>query len=191
MSEPTVREQVTAAMDAEHAFIPAHGLPVTIDFDDAENPYELSQVVIYDNGIVRVSCERGFRWDGASIPSWWPVAPWVLTLIGLHFWNGWILWVITAVLVAYTLRLLPYMQQMGRHARAAVVHDKLYRAQKTDRLIADAIMLSIMEYDKVPFDVRWLIYSRLRRFGWLAWRRNKRSASVRTEAANSVRINRS
>lgn len=185
----SVQQQVQTVKEALQYFTPAGGLPVTIDFSDAENPYQLAQEVIYDNGIVRVTLEQGFRWDGASIPVWIPIVPWVLTVAVMQFWAGPILWAATALLVAYTLRLLPYMQKMGLHARAMCIHDKLYRAQKVARVVADAIAETIMEYDGVPVDVRWIIYRRLRQFGWIAWRKNRRALAAKAEAARAVEVN--
>ena len=181
MPEPVVtKEQVQGA---PHHFTPASGLPVVIDFADRVNPYELSQEVVYDNGIVRVLLEKGFKWDGASIPIWIPLVPWVLTVAVLQVWsNQWVL-AVTAALVVYAIRLLPYMQKMGLHSRACCVHDKLCRAQKVSRVVADSIMLEIMEQDGVPWDVRWIIYGRVRNFGWIAWIKNRRALRAKNNAA--------
>jgi hypothetical protein len=192
MQEPAkeiVKQQVADVKAAEDLFFPARVLPVAIDYlTDAANPYELAQEVIYDNGIVRVILEKGFKWDGASIPPWLPVVPWVTTMVAMHLWPGvWVL-VVAGVLVIYTLRLLPYMQKMGLHSRAMCVHDKLYRAQKVARVVADAIMESIMQSDGVPLDVRWMIYGRVRNFGWIAWRKNKRALRAKADAAKSVEV---
>ena len=176
--------QVTGTVEPGEYFTPPRGLPVVIDFrTDSANPYSLAKEVVYDNGIVKVTMEAGFKWDGASIPTWVPILPWVLTMIAMHFWTGPALWAVTAVLVVYTIRLLPYMQKMGLHARALALHDKLYRAQKTSRVVSDAIAETVMESDGVPADVRWIIHSRLRKFGWIAWRINARALNAKTEAA--------
>lgn len=173
-----MRKQVEKIAESHDRFTPAKYLPVMIDFfTDSANPYGLSEVVVYDNGIVRVILEKGFKWDGASIPVWLPVAPWLATMLAMHLWPetwqaAWLL-IVTVVLVLYTLRLLPYMQKMGLHARAMCVHDRLYRAQQITRLECDAIMASILESDGVPWDVRTLIYRRVRNFGWIAWMKNK------------------
>lgn len=178
-----LRKQVKNIAAAEDRFVPAKVLPVVIDFfTDAANPYSLSQEVVYSNGIVRVILEKGFKWDGASIPVWLPVVPWLGNLLAMHLWPSPWLWVVTVLFVVYTIRLLPYMQKMGLHARAMCVHDRLYRTQLTTRLEADAIMDSILETDGVPWDVRTLIYRRLRNFGWIAWRSNKRALAVSAAA---------
>lgn len=183
-----VQQQVQDAKSAEQCFAPARGLPVIIDFSDPLNPYELAQEVVYSNGIVTVTLEKGFKWDGASIPTWLPIVPWLLSVALVPFVPIAWLTLPIALLVLYTLRLLPYMQHMGLHARAMCVHDKLYRAQKISRVVADAIMETILEYDGVPVDVRWLIYRRVRQFGWLAWRHNKQHPIVRVVAAPSVEV---
>lgn len=185
MPEQTVaQQQVQGTVDPQDFFTPARGLPVTIDFrTDSKNPYSLAQDVLYDNGIVRVEMEKGFKWDGASIPTWVPILPWLLTMVIAQFYNGPILWGFTTALVLYAIRLLPYMQKMGLHARALAVHDKLYRAQKTSRVVSDAIAETIMQADGVPWDVRMIIYRRLRQLGWTAWWTNQRVLSAKTDAA--------
>lgn len=188
---PTPAEQVQEVVAATDLFSPRNILPVNIDFvTDCSNPYELSQDVTYSNGIVNVLMEKGFKWDGASIPPWLPILPWVLTMVAMQFVESAWLWAVTAILVAYTIRLLPYMQKMGLHARGCGVHDKLYKAQTVARVVADAIMLSILESDGVPWDVRTLIYRRVRQFGWYAWRRNKRNIPARKAAAKDVEVTR-
>ncbi len=187
MSPQAVVQQVQEVKAAEDTFKPERVLPVNIDFTNCD-PYELAQEVVYDNGIVKVTLEKGFRWDGASIPVWLPVAPWLLT-VAMFLWleSAWVL-AVTVVTALYVLRLLPYMQKMGKHARGAAVHDKLYRAQTVARVVADAILESIMESDGVPWDVRWIIYSKVRQFGWIGWRQNKRALAAKKEAAKSVEL---
>lgn len=185
----TVRQQIQDVRDAKDRFIPSRVLPVVIDFfTDAANPYSLAQEVVYDNGIVKVTLEKDFKWDGASIPIWLPIVPWLATMIAMHFFPSPWLWIVTVLLVVYTLRLLPYMQKMGLHARAMCVHDKLYRAQSIPRLIADAIMESILESDGVPWDVRWMIYRRVRQWGWVAWGINRRALRAKEIAARGVEV---
>jgi hypothetical protein len=188
MPEPTiVQQQVQDVQAANDRFTPARVLPVFIDFT-SHDPYELAQEVTYDNGIVKVTLEKGFKWDGASIPVSLPLIPWILTIILFLLWDSpWVL-VATMVIALYVLRLLPYMQKMGRHSRGACVHDKLYEAQVVARVVADAIFESIMESDGVPWDVRWLIYNKVRQFGWWAWRQNRRALSAKAEAAKSVEV---
>lgn len=181
---PTVQhiaKRVRAAHEHTVCFVPAQYLPVRIDPANRENPYSLAQDVFYGDGVVSVQMRKGFAWDGASIPYWWPLIPWLLTL-GLHEWRpGWLAWLITTALLAYTLRLLPWMQKMGRHARAACVHDELYRTRQTARAIADAIFLEIMRLDQVPIDIRYQIYLNVRLFGWTAY--SRRSAPAPAAAA--------
>ena len=177
-------EDVKAATDL---FNPPHILPVAINFRDAD-PYELAQQVVYTNGSVNVVLQRGFKWDGASIPAWLPVVPWIASMVGAHFYPSPWWWVGTAFLVLYTIRLLPFMQKMGKHARAACVHDQLYRAQKDARVVCDAIMDSIMETDQVPLDVRFLIHRRVRHWGWIAWRRNRRALRAKATAEQHVEV---
>jgi hypothetical protein len=183
-----VKQRIEDVKAASDLFTPSCVLPVAINFGDAD-PYELSQEVTYTNGSVRVVLEQGFKWDGASIPAWLPVVPWIATLLAMHlFPSPWLL-VVTALLVLYTIRLLPYMQKMGIHARAACVHDQLYRAQKDARVVCDAIMESIMETDRVPIDVRWLIHRRVRHWGWIAWNKNRRALRAKVAAAQQVEVN--
>jgi hypothetical protein len=188
VQKEVAQQQVQDVKAATDFFLPQRILPVAIDFSNAANPYELSQDVIYDNGIVRVLMEKTFQWDGASIPPWLPVVPWIASMVGAHFYRTPWWWVATAILVLYTIRLLPYMQKMGLHARAACVHDKLYRAQKVARVVADAIMDSIMESDGVPWDVRFIIHRRVRHWGWLAWGRNRRAMRAMASAAEHVEV---
>lgn len=171
---PTVKhliQRVRAAHENKSCFVPARFVPVNIDPANAANPYSLSANALYDDGVVRVLLDKGFQWDGASIPYWWPVAPWLLTLYLHETHPSPLAWLITAMLLAYTLRLLPWMQKMGRHVRAACVHDHLYRSRLVSRAIADAIFLEIMRTDRVPLDIRWQIYLNVRLFGWTAYRR--------------------
>jgi hypothetical protein len=178
--------QKEAASRSPHLFTPAHGLPVLIDFADKNNPYSLSEPVSYQNDVVHVPMPLRFKWDGCSIPTWVPLLPWILSLIAMHFWPA--CWPTVIAALCYSYRLLPFMQHMGRHARAAAVHDWLYRTQRVARAVADAIMLSIMESDGVPLDVRMIIYLQLRLLGWTAWRRNARSIATATRAVKATEI---
>lgn len=162
-------KRVRAAHEHSSCFIPTWYLPVRIDPANTENPYSLSANVSYSDGVVSVKLPSGTEFDGASIPSWWPVAPWVLTLAMHDLYAAWWTWCVTILLMLYTLRLLPWMQKIGRHARGAAVHDRLYRTKSASRAIADAIFLEIMRRDNVPWDIRWQIYIPVRLFGWLAY----------------------
>lgn len=168
-------------------FYPTDFLPVRIYPGNPENPYELARKVNYNNGIVNVWCDEEFVWDGASIPALWVLLPWLVTL-GLHdaaamdCIPSWCVWLATAMLLAVTIRIAPYLQKMGRHARGACFHDKLYRMGEVSRAIADAIFLEMMRYDGVPWEARWLIYLNVRLFGWKPYRH---WAAVRTANAES------
>jgi hypothetical protein len=59
--------------------------------------------------------------------------------------------------------------KVGRYARAALVHDVLYRQGNVKRVQADALFLSIMEDDGVKLRDRWPLYTAVRLFGWIAW----------------------
>lgn len=181
-----------------HLFRPPHGLPVLIDFENKSDPYQLADDVFYENTVVRVPLPRRFQWDGCSIPSWVALLPWILWLVVVRWvlpsipliatHSSLVSWLLLIGEICYSLRLLPYMQKMGRHCRAAAVHDWLYRTQPVERVVADAIMLSIMGYDRVPWDARMIIYLQLRLLGWTAWRRNARSIASATKAIKASEI---
>lgn len=183
---PNVRHlvhRVRVAHETKSCFVPARYLPVNVDPANAANPYSLAQDLFYGDGVVSVQLRKGFAWDGASIPYWWVILPWLLTL-AMHEWRpGWLAWLVTLALLAYTLRLLPWMQKMGRHARAACVHDDLYRTKQASRVIADAIFLEIMRLDQVPWDIRYQIYLPVRLCGWMAYRR--RAAPMESAGGNN------
>lgn len=61
--------------------------------------------------------------------------------------------------------------KVGRYARAALVHDALYRKGDVSRVQADALFLAIMEQDGVRWCDRWPLYLAVRLFGWIAWLR--------------------
>ena len=166
------------------AFTPADYVAVEITPADRANPYRLARPLLYHNEIVHVTCEAGFAWDGASVPYWWPALVWSIMAIANYLYPTVAVSVLTVLAIFATLRMLPWMQRIGPHVRAACVHDKLYRSRLVDRVIADGIMLSIMKIDKIPLDVRVHIYCYLRLFGWIAW--NSHSEEDRTTAARSV-----
>ena len=62
----------------------------------------------------------------------------------------------------------------GPYAKAAVIHDYLYRIQTYCRKRADIIFLEGMEVLKVPKWKRVVIYRAVRLFGWNAWRKRKK-----------------
>ncbi len=61
----------------------------------------------------------------------------------------------------------------GKYGNAAVIHDWLYWTQKRSRKEADRIMLEGMKVLRVPAWQKYSIYSAVRAFGWLAWKRNQ------------------
>lgn len=61
----------------------------------------------------------------------------------------------------------------GKYGNAAVIHDWLYWSQKRSRKEADSIMLEGMTVLEVPVWQKYSIYSAVRAFGWLAWKRNQ------------------
>lgn len=67
---------------------------------------------------------------------------------------------------------IPGFSPIGRHIRAGLVHDHLYRVQTTDRDIADAVFKAICRHDGVPWRVRWAMYLAVRFFGQAAWDAN-------------------
>lgn len=58
------------------------------------------------------------------------------------------------------------------YARAALLHDYLYRMHITTRLEADQIFLKVMEEDGVNAVQRNMIYYSVRWFGGKAWKEN-------------------
>ncbi len=60
----------------------------------------------------------------------------------------------------------------GKHRRAAVVHDYLYRYQELPRKQSDDAFLELMFNDGVNWFSRYIIYLGVRIGGWYAW--NKR-----------------
>lgn len=64
---------------------------------------------------------------------------------------------------------IAYAWLKGRATKSAVVHDWLYY-NKHDRKEADKIFLQAMKDEGIPVWRRFLIYSAVRAFGWLAYR---------------------
>lgn len=180
MSPQTRRNAKTS-----HSFWPNRGLPVWIDVRNKRNPYQLAESVGYTNPLVKLSMPKNFSWDGASIPTWLP-ALFAQLLCLLVWWKPWGIWA-APLAIAYAVRLLPYMQVIGIHVRAACAHDMIYRTQPVgvSRAMADAIFLWLMEFDGVPWDARTIIYLNVRAFGGRSWRKNAEfiAASKRVEAA--------
>jgi len=69
---------------------------------------------------------------------------------------------------------VPGLSPTDANKRAAVVHDLIYERQMVDRVIADALFVSILKADGVNFFVRWAMYSAVRIFGERAWQHNQR-----------------
>jgi hypothetical protein len=61
------------------------------------------------------------------------------------------------------------LDPFGQYARAAVVHDFLYRTQYYDRAIADGVLLEGMRRSGVPIWQYVSIYLSVRAFGWLSY----------------------
>ncbi len=184
-----LRQRVRTFHEQCRCFEPPDYLPVRIYPQRPQNPYALTRRVHYANGVVSVDCDEGFQWDGASIPAPWVLGPWLATL-ALHYLatmgciRSWFVWFVTAALLGVTLRVAPYLQKMGPHARAGCFHDQLYRRGDVSRPIADAIFLEIMRYDGVALEARWLIYWNVRLFGWKPFRH---WAAVRAAEARGAR----
>lgn len=66
-----------------------------------------------------------------------------------------------------------FLPRWGKYGNAAVIHDWLYWTQNRTRKRADRIMLEAMEVLRVPRWKRFAIYSAVRTFGGLAWKRNQ------------------
>ncbi len=65
------------------------------------------------------------------------------------------------------------LPKWGRYGNAAVVHDWLYWTQDRSRREADDIFREGMGVLGVGGGTRWMIYTAVRWFGWLAWIRNR------------------
>jgi len=59
----------------------------------------------------------------------------------------------------------------GRYGKACVVHDWLYSAKVCSRGEADRVFLEAMKELGVSHRTRTIIYSAVRMFGWIGWRR--------------------
>lgn len=72
----------------------------------------------------------------------------------------------------------------GRHGKAAVVHDMLYRfgrigSRRTNRAEADLVLLEGMQVLEVPGWQQVVIYGGIRLGGWLTWWRYRRAERAR------------
>lgn len=64
----------------------------------------------------------------------------------------------------------PIIRPDGRHGKAAVVHDYLYRVAPVSRVVADAIFLDAMATLGVSRWRRWSMYLAVRLFGGRAFK---------------------
>ena len=62
----------------------------------------------------------------------------------------------------------------GRGFRAFLAHDAIYRRQEVARVIADALLLSILREDGVNRIQAYVIYYAVRIFGERAWEENRK-----------------
>ena len=192
-----VEQQLEAIQQGDHKFDieqpsgkfrfePDKGLPVWIDYRNPRNPFELYEQVAYTNGPVKVIMPAGFKCDASSTP--WSVwlLPTIPQLIVAMMWYleastqalaaSWGAGLVLSVVLPWAM---PEVGQLGLHARAVFIHNALYRTQVVSRVVADALCMEVMEYDRVAWLARWVIYLPLRVFGGRAWRRNTaRLASV-------------
>ena len=66
-----------------------------------------------------------------------------------------------------------FLPKWGRYGNAAVIHDFLYWQQTRTRREADGIFLEGMTVLGVSGLVRYVIFTAVRAFGWLAWLNNR------------------
>lgn len=59
---------------------------------------------------------------------------------------------------------------IGRYAKAAVIHDWLYRTGLVPRAVADAYLLEAMLDCGSPWYERYPIYHQVRLWGWLSYK---------------------
>lgn len=62
----------------------------------------------------------------------------------------------------------------GKHGRAAVLHDYLYRFAVFDRVVCDAIFLEAMRIIGCSKSTRRVIYAAVRVWGRYAWKKHRR-----------------
>ncbi|MEW6304704.1 MAG: DUF1353 domain-containing protein [Verrucomicrobiota bacterium] len=60
------------------------------------------------------------------------------------------------------------------YPEAAVPHDWLYRTGTVPRVVADAVLLSLLREQGCPRWQRWPMYLAVRAFGWHAWRQHRK-----------------
>jgi hypothetical protein len=70
------------------------------------------------------------------------------------------------------------MNPTGRHVKADILHDFLYRTGIMPRKMADLIYLEAMGVLQVPRPKKWVIYASVRAFGWIVWGRLRRNENA-------------
>lgn len=75
---------------------------------------------------------------------------------------------------------VPGYSIVGRHVRAGLVHDWMYREQTEDRDVADTMFKAIMRNDGVPFFRCWVMYLAVRFCGQRAWDANAAETEQRS-----------
>lgn len=60
----------------------------------------------------------------------------------------------------------------GNYTFAAIIHDALYQSEYLERSECDKIFLDIMKESNVSFFQRYTMYSAVRSFGWLVWKKH-------------------
>lgn len=189
MDKDSSKRLLSEVRSSTHRFTPADALPVVINYQDQVNPFELAEPVRYRNGPLTVTIPKGFKCDATSTPGIVFQVPALANLLAMGLWlascERWAIlcWAASTLLAVVIPYAMPAVGQLGLHARAAVVHDVLYRTQTVSRVVADAVMYEVMEYDRVRWLPRWAIFLLLRVCGGRAWRENaKRLVSVPFDA---------
>lgn len=122
-----------------------------------KRPFEVAEPFDFrvgDDGQKTITVRAGFITDGATVPR----------------------------------PLTAFIRPIGRHGKAAILHDWIYRwpkwskvwkrfvpTAKDERHAADMVLLEAMAVLQVPVHRRMAIYAAVRAFGWLPWRRLRRS----------------
>jgi hypothetical protein len=91
--------------------------------------------------------------------------------------------------------LTAFISPIGRHGKAAILHDWLYRWPEWDdvwrkmvpearnpRHAADMILMEAMAVLHVPLRRRLAIYAAVRAFGWIAWMRLRKNDEMAQQA---------
>jgi len=130
-----------------------------IDPSTGRTVFELTEDFTVDIGINgdpwSITVPAGFLTDFASVPKRVPltwVPKWFKT--ALPSWLGWV--------GRIGIPLWSIFPPWGRHNKAAVLHDWLYRGKIVDRFLADAIFRYVMKELKVPFWKRVVMFYAVR-----------------------------